>query len=226
MEVVGSDEWKALSKEIADLTDQQHIIDVQIANNLSEDDAKKLIEFDEAFTATMDKVKGQAGVIDTIGGSFSQLGGAIGGTAGKMLEFAGQSAQAVAQIIPQIVALIGAKQGEALASGTASAAALPFPANIAAIASIIATITALFASFAGSFADGGIISGGSFHGDKMLARVNAGEMILNPMQQSNLFNALNGGGAVGGMRNVEFKISGSTLKGCLNNYDKKQSRLK
>jgi hypothetical protein len=58
MEVVGSDEWKALSKEIADLTDQQHIIDVQIANNLSEDDAKKLIEFDEAFTATMDKVKG------------------------------------------------------------------------------------------------------------------------------------------------------------------------
>lgn len=226
LEVVGSDEWKALSKEIADLTNKQHIIDVQIANNLSEDDAKKLIEFDEAFTATMDKVKGQAGVIDTIGGSFSQLGGAIGGTAGKMLEFAGQSAQAVAQIIPQIVALIGAKQGEALASGTASAAALPFPANIAAIASIIATITALFASFAGSFADGGIISGGSFHGDKMLARVNAGEMILNPMQQSNLFNALNGGGAVGGMRNVEFKISGSTLKGCLNNYDKKQSRLK
>lgn len=226
LEVVGSDEWNALSKEIADLTDKQHIIDVQIANNFSEDDAKKLIEFDEAFTATMDKVKGQAGVIDTIGGSFSQLGGAIGGTAGKMLEFAGQSAQAVAQIIPQIVALIGAKQAESLASGTASAAALPFPANIAAIASIIATITALFASFAGSFADGGIISGGSFHGDKMLARVNAGEMILNPMQQSNLFNALNGGGAVGGMRNVEFKISGSTLKGCLNNYDKKQSRLK
>jgi hypothetical protein len=58
MEVVGSDEWKALSKEIADLTNKQHIIDVQIANNLSEDDAKKLIEFDEAFTATMDKVKG------------------------------------------------------------------------------------------------------------------------------------------------------------------------
>ena len=56
--MVGSDEWKALSKEIADLTNKQHIIDVQIANNLSEDDAKKLIEFDEAFTATMDKVKG------------------------------------------------------------------------------------------------------------------------------------------------------------------------
>ena len=74
---------------------------------------------------------------------------------------------------------MGAKEGEALASGTASAAGLPFPANIAAIASIVATITALFASIAGKFADGGIISGGSFHGDKLLARVNAGEMILN-----------------------------------------------
>ena len=51
-------------------------------------------------------------------------------------------------------------------------------------------------------------------------------MILNPMQQSNLFNALNGGGAVGGMKNVEFKISGSTLKGCLRNYDDKVNRMK
>ena len=124
------------------------------------------------------------------------------------------------------MALIGVKQAEALASGTASAASLPFPANIAAIASIIATITALFASFAGAFADGGVISGGSFHGDKMLARVNAGEMILNQKQQGNLFRALDSGGATGGMKNVEFTISGSTLKGCLKNYDSKMSKLK
>lgn len=223
MEVVGSDEWKQLSKEIADLTDQQHTIQIQVDGETVKSQFELAAEAAEAYQKRMDDI---SSVTNSVGSAFSSLGGAIGGTAGKMLELAGQSAQAVAQIIPQIVALIGAKQGEALASGTASAAALPFPANIAAIASIIATITALFASFAGSFADGGIISGGSFHGDKMLARVNAGEMILNPMQQSNLFNALNGGGAVGGMRNVEFKISGSTLKGCLNNYDKKQSRLK
>lgn len=223
LEVVGSDEWKQLSKEIADLTDQQHTIQIQVDGETVKSQFELAAEAAEAYQEKMDNI---SSVTDSVGSAFSSLGGAIGGTAGKMLELAGQTAQAVAQIIPQIVALIGAKQGEALASGTASAAALPFPANIAAIASIIATITALFASFAGSFADGGIISGGSFHGDKMLARVNAGEMILNPMQQSNLFNALNGGGAVGSMRNVEFKISGSTLKGCLNNYDKKQSRLK
>lgn len=223
LEVVGSDEWKQLSKEIADLTDEQHTIQLQVDGESIKSQFELAAEASEAYKEKMDNI---SSVTDSVGNAFSALGGAIGGTGGKMLELAGQSAQAVAQIIPQIMALIGAKQGEALASGTASAAALPFPANIAAIASIIATITALFASFAGAFADGGIISGSSFHGDKMLARVNAGEMILNPKQQSNLFNALNGGGAVGGMRNVEFKISGSTLKGCLNNYDKKQSRLK
>lgn len=223
LEVVGSEEWKQLSKEIADLTDQQHTIQIQVDGETVKSQFELAAEAAEAYQEKMDNI---SSVTDSVGSAFSSLGGAIGGTAGKMLEMAGQTAQAVAQIIPQIVALIGAKQGEALASGTASAAALPFPANIAAIASIIATITALFASFAGSFADGGIISGGSFHGDKMLARVNAGEMILNPMQQSNLFNALNGGGAVGGMKNVEFKISGSTLKGCLRNYDDKVNRMK
>ena len=83
------------------------------------------------------------------------------------------------------MALIGVKQGEALASGTASAAALPFPANIAAIAAIVAQIMAVFstiASVAGKFAEGGIVGGSSMVGDRLIARVNSGEMILNGSQ--------------------------------------------
>lgn len=223
LEVVGSDEWKQLSQEIANLTDQQHKIQIEVNGESVKSQFELAAEAAESYK---EKMAATQDIVGSVGSAFGSLGGAIGGTAGKMMEMVGQTAQAVAQIIPQIVALIGAKQGEALASGTASAAALPFPANIAAIASIIATITTLFASFAGSFADGGVISGGSFHGDKMLARVNAGEMILNPKQQSNLFNALDSGGAVGGMKNVEFKISGSTLKGVLKNYDSKVDRMK
>lgn len=223
MEVVGSDEWKALSKEIADLTDQQHTIQIQVDGETVKSQFELAAEAADAYKERMAATQD---VIGNVGSAFSSLGGAVGGTAGKMLEMAGQTAQAVAQIIPQVMALIGVKQAEALASGTASAASLPFPANIAAIASIIATITALFASFAGAFADGGVISGSSFHGDKMLARVNAGEMILNQKQQGNLFRALDSGGATGGMRNVEFKISGSTLKGCLKNYDSKVNKMK
>lgn len=79
-----------------------------------------------------------------------------------------------------------------------------------------------------SFSDGGILNGFNTHGDQMLARVNAGEMILNGSQQKTLFNMLNNKGAVGNnLANgeVEFVISGSVLKGVLRNYDKKMSIL-
>lgn len=190
--------------------------------------AEEIAAAEEKIEEYKNKMSDMSSQIGTIGGAFSGLGEAVGGTGGKMMEFAGQTLQAASQIIPQIVALIGAKQAEAMASGTASAAALPFPANIAAMASIIATVVSLFASIPKAFAEGGIIGGNSIHGDTMLARVNSGEMILNRNQQSNLYRAIKnnniGGGGLGG--NVEFKISGSTLKGCLNNYDNKMKKLK
>ena len=92
-------------------------------------------------------------------------------------------------------------------------------AGLAAVATTISQIK--------SFADGGIIEGNQFHGDGMLARVNAGELILNKTQQGNLFRMLDGGVAAGGGGGrVEFQISGTTLKGVLNNYDKKMDRLR
>jgi hypothetical protein len=36
--------------------------------------------------------------------------------------------------------------------------------------------------------NGGIVGGTSYYGDKMIARVNSGEMILNPIQQYGLFS--------------------------------------
>lgn len=190
--------------------------------------AEEIAAAEEKIEEYKNKMSDMSSQIGTIGGAFSGLGEAVGGTGGKMMEFAGQTLQAASQIIPQIVALIGAKQAEAMASGTASAAALPFPANIAAMASIIATVVSLFASIPKTFAEGGLIGGNSIHGDTMLARVNSGEMILNHSQQSNLYRAIKnnniGGGGLNG--NVEFKISGSTLKGCLNNYDNKMKKLK
>lgn len=160
-------------------------------------------------------------------GQLMSAAGAEGAAAA--MQIVATTANATAQMIPQIMALIGAKEGEAMANGTASAAALPFPANIAAIASIIATVVGTFASIlstVGAFAGGGIIQGASTHGDQLLARVNAGEMILNGSQQAKLFNMLDGSGAVGGASGqVEFKISGSTLKGVLRNYDNKMSVL-
>lgn len=156
-------------------------------------------------------------------GSLMSAAGAEG--AGAAMQLVATTANATAQMIPQIMSLIAAKQGEAMANGTASASSLPFPANIAAIASIIATVVGTFASIfsiVGKYADGGIIQGASTHGDQLLARVNAGEMILNGSQQARLFNLLDGAGAVGGvgMGQVSFRIKGSDLYGSLSNYSK------
>lgn len=72
---------------------------------------------------------------------------------------------------------------------------------------------------------GGIIEGNSIHGDKVLARVNSGEMVLNKRQQSNLFrqlnNATNNASAMGG--NVTFTIHGSELVGVIDNYNSKMN---
>lgn len=160
-------------------------------------------------------------------GQLMSAAGAEGAAA--VMQIVATTANATAQMIPQIMALIGAKEGEAMANGTASAAALPFPANIAAIASIIATVVGTFASIfstVGAFAGGGIIQGASTHGDQLLARVNAGEMILNGSQQARLFNLLDGAGAVGGagIGQVSFKIKGSDLYGSLSNYSKVKAK--
>ena len=85
-----------------------------------------------------------------------------------------------------------AKGGMAIASATASGASMPFPYNIVAIAAGVAAVVAALASISGAFANGGIVGGSSPSGDKLLARVNSGEMILNGAQQSRLFNFING----------------------------------
>lgn len=55
----------------------------------------------------------------------------------------------------------------------------------------IAQLTSLI-STVGQFATGGIVPGNQKSGDKLLARVNSGEMILNTRQQSKLFAMLDG----------------------------------
>lgn len=52
------------------------------------------------------------------------------------------------------------------------------------------------------FAEGGIVPGTSFSGDKVLSRLNSGEMVLNAGQQSKLFNMINSGNGGGGQPNI------------------------
>ena len=119
---------------------------------------------------------------------------------------------------------VAAKSGESIASATASGAKMPFPLNLIAIAAGVAAVLSAFAMI-GSFATGGIVGGNSYHGDKLTARVNSGEMILNGHQQKNLFDAINSGKIGGGNALVagEVKVKGSDLYIALKNYGKTQA---
>lgn len=87
--------------------------------------------------------------------------------------------------------VVAANTAEAATAAGKSVAGIPI-VGIAMAAAAVAGIIALFSTLP-KFAKGGIIGGGPSSGDKILARVNAGEMILNHGQQSRLFEAINSG---------------------------------
>lgn len=226
LKLIGKDE---VTSQLSEINAQLEALGLKPITLTFNDDGTltTAIEDLERFKSQMDSV---SSVTSSVGSTFGSLGSAIGGTTGEIMNFAGQSISALGQIIPQIVTMITAKNAEAIAAGTASGASLPFPANIAAIASIVATIASVFASLP-QFANGGIVGGSSFTGDKLLARVNSGEMILNKTQQNNLYNSMSNAGVGTPMQNtlkgdVTFSISGAALKGTLKNYDSKMSKIK
>ena len=79
-----------------------------------------------------------------------------------------------------------AATGEMAAKSTAAYAGFPF-VGVGLAAAAIAAMVAIIPKFK----DGGIVGGTSYHGDKILARVNSGELILNRQQQSTLFGLMN-----------------------------------
>lgn len=234
-----------INAELEALTEQKRVIEFQYkypnAPNVKLDDERSsladvarkpeiptsLPKFESPITNKNIKLNNEyaqsLGAIASIMGSVTNMTneGAV-----AWLSWGANLISAVAAAIPQIVALTTAKKGEAIASGVASAAQTPFVGWLLAGAAAAAVVAAL-ASIP-SFSTGGIFAGNSTIGDMNLARVNAGEMILNNRQQRNLFNLLNGNGIIGsaGGGQVEFKIRGKELVGVLANYNNKTAKVR
>jgi len=143
--------------------------------------------------------------VNSFGQALSGLGSAL-----KIpeLDVAGTFAQAIATMV------------QGYATATSQAAALGPWAWIAFAATGLAELTAIIASINNlkGFADGGIVGGGSMYGDKVLARVNSGEMILNKRQQKNLFNIIDEGRTNSGNYVPTLKIKGSVFYVMWKNY--------
>lgn len=196
-----SDRLKELKETLANVTQSMSGECGQMVEQFAQ--LAEILGDENADSAT----KAAAGLV-TMGEALQKIGG------DGMVAKVGAVMAAIGQII------LG------FATASAQAASLGPFGWLAFVGAGLATVATTISTLKG-FAEGGIIEGASHTGDKVLARVNAGEMVLNKRQQSNLFNLLDGNG-IGQNTNggkVEFVIKGSALKGVLNNYNDRMNKL-
>lgn len=158
--------------------------------------------------------KQNANLIDTftgIGDVMYGMGDILGESAGKWLQWGANLLSTIGKAIPALAAL-------AAAEGSSAVAGIPIVGPIMAVGAMT-SILAAFTSLP-KFEFGGIVPGNSYSGDRMLARVNSGELILNRAQQNNLAGALQSG--TNGK--VRFEIEGSRLVGILEQEARKRGR--
>lgn len=153
-----------------------------------------------------------------VGDAMRGLSGIVGEGAGQWLQWGANVISTVGQSIPALTALANANAAVAASGGAAAVAATPIVGPILAAGAVLSIMGALMNL--PKFESGGIVPGASYTGDKMLARVNSGELILNRAQQNNLAGALQSG--TNGK--VRFEIEGSRLVGILEQEARKRNR--
>ena len=152
--------------------------------------------------------------IENMNSALSSTGEIFGSLGGVMASFGDDMGAWMMQSLGNVANMIVQLQSLATANGVASASKLPFPANIAGIATVVTTIASIFSSLP-KFADGGIVGGSSYFGDKLLARVNSGEAVLTQSQQARALSLMNGSNVrVSG----DVRLSGKDIYISLRNY--------
>ena len=150
-------------------------------------------------------------------------------TAASILQMVSTTLPAIGSLISAISALTAAEAAEAgvAATGKAVSTSKHWIEAISAVAALGAAVAAAISAAnkpnIQKFANGGIVGGSSFTGDRVSAQVNSGEMILNKTQQANLFKLANGGGTG---KEVTFHISGTDLVGVMNNINRKNKVIR
>lgn len=149
-----------------------------------------LLEMQEANNKLIDVADQLNGLIENaVIGSLSSVGDAIG---------SGDGGEAMRGMLIGMMDMLKQFGAALVTAGLAKVAFDKLMINpIAAIAAggalvVAASVAKSKLQSAGSFADGGIIGGNSYSGDRLTANVNSGEMILNNQQQGRLFQLANG----------------------------------
>ena len=206
-------ELKALEKEVSDLEEKFGFKTVIKQGTNAWD------EFNSAMADT-------STIVNSLTNTFKENSEV---TAASILQMVSTTLPAIGSLISSISALTAAEAVEAgvAATGKAVSTSKHWIEAIAAVAALGAVVAAAISAASKPniqrFANGGIVGGSSFTGDRVSAQVNSGEMILNKTQQANLFRLANGGGTG---KEVTFHISGTDLVGVMNNINRKNKVIR
>lgn len=163
--------------------------------------------------------------LEAIGNMMSSVSRLTNEGAASWLRYASNIIQAVGQALPQLSALATKNASVAATGAAASVSSIPVVGWVMA-GTAVASVIAAMANIP-KFANGGIVPGNLYSGDRVPAMVNSGEMILNRSQQGRLFDILNSkGGANGKDVRVtgEVVVSGEQMRILLANTDRKRRR--
>ena len=131
--------------------------------------------------------------VNNLSDSFQSVGdsvGALGGLFSALGDSTDDAGMKTMGIIAETLATMALSFAKALKSCTTWYEWVAF--GITGMTQLVSMVSQIKQLTAGGYAEGGIIPGNSFAGDKVMAMVNSGEMILNTHQQKNLFDMLNG----------------------------------
>ena len=161
----------------------------------------------------MQTLDNAAGVVNNLGDAFKSLGDL---TDEPVFNMAATIAQAIANLWLSYSQATLAAGGQLGPWGWAAF-------SLAGLAQMIGIISQIKAN---KYAGGGIVDGSSKVGDKLYARLNSGEMVLNNRQQQHLMNIVNGAPTDGNathLTTAEVKIRGNDLYAVLNNTARTKS---
>jgi len=202
----GADAYKLLGEEIESTKTKQ--------SELSET-AKQYAEQNKKIEENAQKWGTVADMVNSAGSAFSSLGSAFEIPA---LNVASIIASAIASVI-QGYSTVSAQAGT-LGPWAWAAFALSGLAQVAAVISQIHSLS--------GYAQGGIVSGGSYVGDSQIIRVNSGEAVLTQSDQSRFMRLLDGGTVANQSQQMQYVgavVRGADLYLAFSNYAKQQKAV-
>ena len=198
-----------IDNEIKEIKNQIEALEQQQLQT-SDPEGYKILKTNEALEEQIQLFNGIADVSKALSGCFDD-------NTAKWLGFVSQFMSSVSGVLRAYLALTGA-------AAMKSVAATPVVGWLGMGAALASTF-ALFAQLP-KFERGGIVQGFDYQGDKVLARVNSGEMVLPRTEQFKLWKAIQSGSfGSSEPQYIEVRVKGKDLVGVLRNYGNKTSKL-